>query len=97
MNCIPNGMLIKTYSMTSNKGVFDISVILVPYTKIFTCHSVLLCVGMYAYIRTSMFWEKNPNNVYKLLLVFYLLKVDVSFILKRRLSKASKHNITSFP
>lgn len=62
MNCIPNGMLIKTYSMTSNKGVFDISVILVPYTKIFTCHSVLLCVGMYAYIRTSMFWEKTQTT-----------------------------------
>lgn len=47
--------------MTSNKGVFDILVTLVPYTKIFTCYHVLLCVGMYAYIKLP-FLGKKPKQ-----------------------------------
>lgn len=79
--------------MTLNKDVFDISVVLVPYTKIFTCNSVLLCIGIYAYIKTSMFWEKPPN-INKQLLVFHFLNCYLhlqNFIILKQA------NITSFP
>lgn len=41
---------------------FDISLILVPYTKIFTCNRVLLCEGMYPYLKNHPCFEKAPAN-----------------------------------
>lgn len=48
--------------MTSNMCGFDISLILVPYTKIFTCNRVLLCEVMYAYLKNHPCFEKAPPN-----------------------------------
>lgn len=48
--------------MTSNTGVFDISVILVPHTKIFTCDSVLLWVDMYAYTDFHVLGKKPQQQ-----------------------------------
>lgn len=60
--------------MTSNKGVLDISVTLVPCTKIFTCYHVLLYVGMYAYIKLPCFGKKTQTMYTNNCLYFAFLK-----------------------